>query len=105
MRRLAVSLPLTLLLAACSPSPAPPQTGAGQNAPADATLGSPEWYLWIDRSLHIGDNGHGPEHGSPAWNQAVQDKLGQEAPPSKPGSPQWQQSVDALLRTRLRPSS
>ena len=105
MRRLVASLPLALLLAACSPSPAPPQSGASQSAPANAALGSPEWYAWVDRSLSISDNGHGPDHGSDAWNRAVQNKLGQEAPQSKPGSPEWQQSVDALLRTRLPPSS
>jgi hypothetical protein len=106
MHRLVVSLPLALLLAACSPSPAPPQADAsGQSAPANAALGSPEWYAWVDRSLHIGDDGHGPDHGSAEWNRAVQNKLGQEAPQSKPGSPEWQQSVDALLRTRLPPST
>lgn len=104
MRRLAASLPLALLLAACSPAPAPPPA-IGQNAPADAELGSTEWYAWVDRSLQIDNNGQGPEHGSPAWNQIVQNKLGQEAPPSQPGSMAWQQSVDALLRTRLPPSS
>jgi hypothetical protein len=105
MRRLVTSLPLALLLAACSPSPAPPQSGASQSAPANAALGSPEWYAWVDRSLSISDDGHGPDRGSDEWNRAVQNKLGQEAPQSKPGSPEWQQSVDALLRTRLPPSS
>ncbi|MBQ4855568.1 hypothetical protein IMW82_12895 [Rhodanobacter sp. B2A1Ga4] len=105
MYRLVASLPLALLLAACSPSPAPPPSGStSQSTPTNVALGSPEWYAWVDRSLHIGDDGHGPEHGSDAWNRAVQDKLDQEAPQSKPGSPEWQQSVDALLRTRLRPS-
>lgn len=104
MRRLVASLPLALLLAACSPSPAPPQAGAAsQPAPTNVALGSAEWYAWVDRSLQIGDDGHGPARGSEAWNRAVQDKLGQEAPQSKPGSPEWQQSVDALLRTRLPP--
>lgn len=105
MRRLVASLPLALLLAACSPSSAPPQAGTSQPAPANAALGSPEWYAWVDRSLSIGDDGHRPDHGSDAWNRAVQEKLGQEAPQSKPGSPEWQQSVDALLRTRLPPST
>ncbi len=106
MRRLVASLlPLALLLAACSPSPAPPQSGSSQSAPANAALGSPEWYAWVDRSLHISDDGHGPDRGSDEWNRAVQNRLGQEAPQSKPGSPEWQQSVDALLRTRLPPSS
>jgi len=102
MRRLAASLPFALLLAACSPGPAPSHDAAGQAAPADATLGSAQWYAWVDQSLGIDDsNGHDPERGSPAWNQLVQRKLGQEAPQSKPGSPEWQQSVDALLRTRM----
>ncbi len=106
MRRLVASLPLALLLAACSPTPAPSQHAASQTAPANATLGSAEWYAWVDQSLNIDDsNGHGTQPGSTAWNQAVQDKLGQEAPQSKPGSPEWQQSVDALLRTRMSPSS
>lgn len=101
MRRLVASLPLALLLAACSPAPTPPQTAASQAAPADATLGSAQWYAWVDQSLGIDDgNGHGPDRGSAEWNQTVQRKLGQEAPQSKPGSPEWQQSVDALLRTR-----
>ncbi|EIL99676.1 hypothetical protein LRK24_03475 [Rhodanobacter denitrificans] len=104
MRRLVASLPLALLLAACAPSPAPPSDGS-RPASTNAVLGSAEWYAWVDQSLHIGDDGHGPARGSDAWNQAVQDKLGQEAPQSKPGSPEWQQSVDALLRTRLPPSS
>jgi hypothetical protein len=106
MRRLVASLPLALLLAACSPTPAPSQAAAGQTAPANAALGSAEWYAWVDRSLDIDDsNGHGTQPGSAEWNQAVQNKLGQEAPQSKPGSPEWQQSVDALLRTRMSPSS
>ncbi|HEV2679415.1 MAG TPA: hypothetical protein VGV14_02850 [Rhodanobacter sp.] len=106
MRRFVASLPLALLLAACAPTPAPPQAQASQTAPADATLGSAEWYVWVDRSLEIDDgNGHGPDHGSAEWNATVQRKLGQEAPQSKPGSPEWQQSVDALLRTRMPPST
>ena len=104
MRRLVASLPLALLLAACTPAPAPSQHAASQAAPANAALGSAEWYAWVDQSLGI-DAGHGPQRGSPEWNQAVQNKLGQEAPQSKPGSPEWQQSVDALLRTRMSPSS
>ncbi len=103
-----------LALGGCS-SPAPPDhPPAGPAsvmpkqaaAPADATLGSPAWYAWVGRSLHIDDGrGHGPDPGSPEWNRAVQRKLGQEAPRSKPGSPQWQQAVDALLRTRLPAAS
>ncbi len=106
MRRLPIrfpfaGIPLALLLAACSPSPAP-SPEAAPTAPANATLGSAEWYAWVDRSLDISDgSGHGPDQGSAEWNQAVQHKLGQEAPQSQPGSPEWQQSVDALLRTRL----
>jgi hypothetical protein len=103
MRRLVASLPLALLLAACSPTPGPPAPVAGQNAPADAALGSPAWYAWVDRTLDMSAHGHGPEPGSGEWDQAVQRKLGQEAPRSKPGSPEWQQSVDALLRTRATP--
>jgi hypothetical protein len=103
MRRLVASLPLALLLAACSPTPGPPAPVAGQNAPADAALGSPAWYAWVDRTLDMSAHGHGPEPGSGEWDQAVQRKLGQEAPRSKPGSPEWQQSVDALLRTRAAP--
>ncbi|AND70063.1 hypothetical protein ATSB10_26090 [Dyella thiooxydans] len=108
MRRLfAVSL-TALLASACSPSTPPPPTATGTpppSAPTDATLGSPAWYDWVDRSLGISSDGHGPDHGSPEWNQAVQRKLGQEAPQATPGSPQWQQSVDALLRTRGNPPS
>ena len=104
MRRLVASLPLALLLAACSPTPSPPPSAGGQNAPADAALGSAAWYAWVDRTLDIGGKGHGPDPGSDEWNQAVQRKLGEEAPQSKPGSPAWQQSVDALLRTRMPPT-
>lgn len=105
MRRLIASLPLALLLAACSPAPTPPPSGTAQTAPANPVLGSAEWLAWVDQSLAISDNGHGPDPGSDEWNQAVQKRLGEEAPQSKPGSPQWQQSVDALLRTRLPPAS
>lgn len=104
MRRLVASLPLALLLAACSPGSTPPPSAQGQNAPADAALGSPAWYAWVDGTLGISDNGHGPDPGSDEWNQAVQRKLGEEAPRSQPGSPEWQQSVDALLRTRVPPT-
>lgn len=108
MRRFVASLPLALLLAACSPTPTPTPTqpATGRAAPANAALGSAEWYAWVDQSLGIDDSeDHAPQRGSAAWNQAVQNKLGQEAPQSKPGSPQWQQSVDALLRTRMPSSS
>lgn len=105
---LVLSVAAALALGACS-SPSPPDnqpatspTQATAIAPADPTLGSPAWYAWVNKSLHISDGqGHGPDPGSPEWNQAVQRKLGQEAPRSTPGSPEWQQSVDALLRTRL----
>ena len=102
MRRLVASLPLALLLAACSPTPAPP--AEGQSASTNIALGSPAWYTWVDDTLGISDNGHGPDHGSDEWNQAVQHKLGEEAPRTKPGSPAWQQSVDSLLRTRIPPA-
>lgn len=108
MPRLVASIPLVLLLVACSPSPssAPPSGSARTaHAPANATLGSAQWYAWVDQTLGIEDGqGHGPDRGSAEWNQAVQKKLGEEAPQSQPGSPEWQQSVDALLRTRVSPS-
>jgi len=72
MRRLIASLPLALLLAACSPAPTPPAPGEAQTAPANPALGSPEWLAWVDQSLAISDKGHGPDPGSPEWNQAVQ---------------------------------
>lgn len=106
-RRSVACIPLLLLLTACSPTPpadaptAAQQSQAANAPPANAALGSPGWYAWVDRTLAISDNG--PDHGSAEWNQAVQQKLGQEAPQSEPGSPQWQQSVDALLRTRVPP--
>lgn len=105
MRRLVASLALALLLVACSPSPAPPPPDTSEAAPTNAALGSPAWYAWVDRTLDISDKGHGPDPGSQEWDQAVQQQLGQEAPQSKPGSPEWQQSVDALLRTRVTPTS
>lgn len=103
MRRLAF-LPLAVIVAACSspqaPQPEnPPKPQA--SAPANAALGSHEWYQWVDQRLGIGDEQkHGPDYGSAEWNDAVQRKLGQEAPQTQPGSPEWQQAVDALLRTR-----
>lgn len=101
MRRLATSVTLTLLLAACSPSTPPSPQAAAPSSPAHATLGSPQWYAWVDQTLGISDDsGHGPDPGSDEWNRAVQQKLDQEAPQSTPGSPEWQQAVDALLRTR-----
>lgn len=110
MRHLIVSLPLAAFLVACSPtdsspSTSPPQPKAANAAPANAALGSTQWYAWVDRMLHISDDGHGPDPGSAEWNNAVQDQLGQEAPQVPIGSPQWQQAVDALLRTRAAPAS
>jgi len=106
MRRYLAMLPLALLVA-CSPASPPPeqkppkpQSAETSSAPDNATLGSAEWYAWVDDRLHVSDDGHGPDRGSAEWNHAVQHKLGQEAPQSPPGSPQWQQAVDALLRTR-----
>jgi len=101
MRRPLAGIVLILTLAACSPSP--PADAPPAAAPADATLGSPAWYDWVDQTLGIASDGHGPDHGSAEWNAAVQRKLGQEAPHAAPGSPAWQQSVDALLRTRTPP--
>ena len=105
MRRFLAMLPFALLVA-CSPSAPPPDQkppqpkASAQSTPVSAELGSPQWYEWVDDRLHITDDGHGPDRGSPEWNAAVQHKLGQEAPQTQPGSPQWQQAVDALLRTR-----
>jgi hypothetical protein len=100
MRRPLLAGMAALLLAACSPSSPDPGASRTQSAPTDAQLGSDAWYDWVDRSLGIAQDGHGPDHGSAEWNQAVQRKLGQEAPQATPGSPEWQQAVDALLRTR-----
>ncbi|TCV92832.1 hypothetical protein EC912_106171 [Luteibacter rhizovicinus] len=113
MRLLFTIAPLTLaaILAACSPSS--PETASasasapatepapGKTAPANPALGSPDWYAWVDRTLAVSDDGHGPAPGTPEWNSAVQTKLGEEAPQQKSGSTEWQQAVDALLRTRV----
>ena len=116
MRFLLTIVPLSaaMIIAACSPSdpgaaavaPAAATTSAstpapGKTAPANPALGSPEWYAWVDQTLAISDDGHGPKTGTPAWNEAVNTKLGQEAPQAAAGSAEWQQSVDALLRTRV----
>lgn len=113
MRFLFTVIPLTaaLIIAACSPSEpsAPASTAAstaaspapGKTSPANPALGSPEWYAWVDKTLAISDDGHGPRPETPEWNEAVNRKLGQEAPQANPGSPEWQQTVDALLRTRV----
>lgn len=116
MRFLLTVVPLTaaLIIAACSPSspPAPQAAGPaesstaaspapGRTAPATAALGTPEWYGWVDKTLAVSDDGHGPQPNTPAWDQAVNAKLGQEAPQAEPGSAEWQQAVDALLRTRV----
>jgi hypothetical protein len=116
MRFTLTVIPLTaaLIIAACSPSGAPAPTAApvsaastdgspapGKTAPANPALGSPEWFAWVDKTLAISDDGHGPKPESPAWDDAVNAKLGQEAPQAKPGSAEWQQAVDALLRTRV----
>jgi hypothetical protein len=106
MRRL-VFLPLAVIVAACSSPQAPqpeqqPKPQSAASALANATLGSHEWYQWVDQRLHISDDrSHGPDYGSAEWNAAVQHKLGQEAPQARPGTPEWQQAVDALLRTRV----
>lgn len=112
MRRIVfLTLLLAAVIAGCSspstPNPnEPPKPQAQTSAPGNATLGSREWFQWVDSRLGISDNGgHGPDYGSAEWNNAVQQRLGQEAPQSKPGTPQWQQAVDALLRTRATPAS
>lgn len=107
-----VALVTALGLAACSPSspspsqgdPPTPKAAAVKAAPDSPVLGSPAWYTWVDQTLAISDDGHGPDQGSQEWNLAVQHKLGQEAPDQPVGTPQWQQAVDALLRTRANPS-
>jgi len=116
MRFLLTVIPLAaaFIIAACSPSeppapavdaPAASATAAspapGRTSPATAALGTPEWYTWVDTTLAINDDGHGPKPNTPAWDQAVNAKLGQEAPQAAVGSVEWQQAVDALLRTRV----
>ncbi|QWT19582.1 hypothetical protein KPL74_17770 [Bacillus sp. NP157] len=116
MRFLLTVVPLTaaMIIAACSPPDAPTPAASGRatastaaspapgrTAPATAALGTPEWYDWVDKTLAISDDGHGPKTNTPAWDQAVNAKLGQEAPQAEPGSAEWQQAVDALLRTRV----
>jgi hypothetical protein len=113
MRFLLTVVPLTaaLIIAACSPAepPAPAastqsQPGSpapGRTSPDNPALGSPEWYAWVDQTLAVSDDGHGPRPNTPEWDAAVNAKLGEEAPQAAPGSPEWQQAVDALLRTRV----
>lgn len=116
MRSLLTVVPLTaaLIIAACSHSePTAPPAGApaaastaaspapGKTAPANPALGSAEWFAWVDKTLAVSDDGHGPDPGSAEWDAAVNRKLGQEAPQAAPGSAEWQQAVDALLRTRV----
>lgn len=120
MRFLLTAVPLSaaLIIAACSPSTPPAPTAAptteasraasgasdpapGRTAPANPALGSLEWVAWVDKTLAISDDGHGPKPSTPAWDQAVNAKLGEEAPQAEPGSAEWQQAVDALLRTRV----
>src|SRR3546814_14850160 len=78
MRRLIASLPLALLLAACSPAPTPPPPGETQTLPGNAPLGSTEWLAWVDKSLAISDKGHGPAPGSPEWNRSEESRVGKE---------------------------
>lgn len=110
MRRILLTLPFAFAfafaIAGCSSPPAPAgdvasEASPGKSEPANPSLGSPQWYAWVDQVLAVSDDGHGPSPGSSEWNVAVQTKLGQEAPQTKPGSPEWQQAVDALLRTRV----
>lgn len=116
MRFLLTVVPLTaaFIIAACSHSepsapvataPAVSTTAAspapGKTAPANPALGSAEWFAWVDKTLAVSDDGHGPKPGTDEWNRAVNTKLGQEAPQASPGSAEWQQAVDALLRTRV----
>lgn len=118
MRFLLTVVPIAtaFIIAACSPTaPDAPAAGApaassvasdgtpapGKTAPNNPALGSPEWYAWVDKTLAVSDDGHGPKPDTPAWDQAVNTKLGQEAPQAAPGSAEWQQAVDALLRTRV----
>lgn len=131
MRFLLTVVPLTaaLIIAACSPAePTAPQSSGpaagsttaatvsapgladdgpagspapGRTAPQTAALGTPEWFAWVDKTLAVSDDGHGPKPNTPAWDAAVNAKLGQEAPQAAPGSTEWQQAVDALLRTRV----
>ncbi|KJV36539.1 hypothetical protein [Luteibacter yeojuensis] len=116
MRFLLTVVPLAaaFIIAACSPSepPAPQSAGPaaastsaspapGRTSPATAALGTPEWYTWVDKTLAVSDDGHGPQPNTPAWDDAVNAKLGEEAPQAAAGSAEWQQAVDALLRTRV----
>ncbi|TBR36615.1 MULTISPECIES: hypothetical protein [Dyella] len=112
MRRIIfLTIPLAAIVAACSspstPHPnEPPKPQAEAAAPVNATLGSKEWFEWVDQRLGVSDSqAHGPDYGSVEWNNAVQRRLGQEAPQLRPGTPEWQQAVDALLRTRATPAS
>jgi hypothetical protein len=117
MRFFLTVVPLTaaLIIAACAPAepPAPPTASTpasastaaspapGRTSPSSAVLGSTEWFGWVDKTLAISDDGHGPQPNTPAWDEAVNAKLGEEAPQAKAGSTEWQQAVDALLRTRV----
>lgn len=126
MRFLLTIVPLTaaMIIAACSPAEPDTSTAAPvaaatsaspisgptatappvvkpSSAPANLALGSPEWFDWVDKTLAISDDGHGPKPQTPGWDEAVNRKLGQEAPQAAAGSTEWQQAVDALLRTRV----
>lgn len=79
-----------------------PQSGERQGAegpPGHAPTGSPHWYAWVNRTLGIKALSEGgPAAGTDAWNRAVAQKLGRQAPNEPPGSQPWLHTVDALVR-------
>ncbi|NYT63823.1 hypothetical protein H0A66_16015 [Alcaligenaceae bacterium] len=84
--RLSVLLPL-ILLAACQST-------------APVGVGSAAWLGKVDSQLSISDGqGHGPDHGSQEWCNAVHFKLyGQHAAGPVPCDQAWMEETDRALR-------
>lgn len=69
-------------------------------------LGSPAWFEWVEATAGITDgHGHGPDHGSQEWCDAVSFKVYGERPDGTEGAiacdQVWMADIDARLRQKL----
>lgn len=69
-------------------------------SPSLGTVGSADWMEKIDRELAISDGqGHGPDHGSQEWCDAVYFKTYGERPVTPTSCDQeWMQDIDGAMR-------
>lgn len=75
---------------------------ACQSAPPGMAVGDAEWMAWAEQKAGVTDgHGHGPDHGSAEWCDALHYRVyGERAVGGAPCDQAWMKQIDAELRKK-----